>query len=116
MPVLTKDMVPGLLAAGAPYTRPTDRPNRFAVGERVRMRNIHPKGHTRLPRYVRGHVGEIVAYRGSFVFPDTEAHHEGENPQHMYAVKFDARELWGEDAPDKQTLCLEIFEDYMDKA
>lgn len=116
MPVLTKDMVPDVLASGAPYVRETDRPNRFSVGERVRMRNIHPSGHTRLPRYVRGREGEIVAYRGAFVFPDTEAHGQGENPQHMYAVKFTARELWGPDAPAAQTLCLEVFEDYMDKA
>src|SRR5436305_6157868 len=30
---------------------------RFGIGDRVRVRNMHPPGHTRCPGYVRGKVG-----------------------------------------------------------
>src|SRR6185503_510122 len=71
---------------------------RFQVGQRVRARNIHPVGHTRLPRYVRGKNGVIETDRGVQAFPDTSAYGRGENPQHVYSVRFAARELWGEQA------------------
>ncbi len=114
--MLTPQMVPGLVATGASCRRETDRPKSFEVGDRVRMKNIHPMGHTRLPRYVRGRVGVIDRYQGVFVFPDTEAHHKGENAQHVYSVRFTAKELWGEDAPENQALYIDIWDDYMDKA
>ncbi len=111
----TKDMVPGLVATGASCRRETDRPLTFAVGDQVRIKNLHPQGHTRLPRYVRGRAGVIDSYRGSFVFPDTEAHGRGENAPHVHSVKLSARELWGEDAPEKQYLYIDIWDDCMDK-
>ena len=70
----------------------------FKVGQRVRARNIHPTGHTRLPRYARGKTGVVVRDHGVYVFPDTNAHFQGEKRQHVYSVRFTARELWGEQA------------------
>jgi nitrile hydratase len=91
-------------------------PPRFAAGERVRARNLNPHGHTRLPRYVRGHVGEIVARRGAHVFPDSHAHGKGEDPRPLYAVRFSARELWGEAANPRDSVCLDLWEPYLEPA
>ena len=76
----------------------------FRVGQRVRARNINPAGHTRLPRYARGKAGTVERDHGVFVFPDTNAHFLGEKPQHVYSVRFAARELWGEQAAPHDTV------------
>jgi nitrile hydratase len=96
--------------------RPVDAPALFAVGARVRAKNVHPAGHTRLPRYVRGHAGVITAAYGAWVFPDTHAHDAGENPQHVYCVRFDARELWGADAEPSSVVHIDLFESYLEPA
>ncbi len=83
----------------------------FAVGERVRARDISPSGHTRLPRYVRGHVGVVDIIQPPGVLPDTDAHFLGENPQYVYSVRFDSHDLWGADAEPFE-LTVEMFESY----
>jgi len=94
------------------FRTPTALP-RFAVGAAVVTRNMHPVGHTRLPRYARGKRGVIASPRGFHVFPDTSAHGLGEQPQHVYSVRFDARELWGEVAEPKQHVYLDLWESYL---
>ena len=89
---------------------------RFAVGDAVRTRNLHPAGHTRLPGYARGRRGRIALHQGAWVFPDTNAHDLGECPQHVYAVRFDGRELWGEDAEPGTVVHLDCFESYLEPA
>lgn len=89
---------------------------RFEVGDRVRARNIHPPGHTRLPRYVRGHLGMIERVHGTHVFPDSNAHGEGEQPQPLYSVGFEARELWGATAPSGDRLFIDLWEDHLEAA
>jgi nitrile hydratase subunit beta len=96
------------------YGRPPGAPARFAVGDRVRTRNIHPRTHTRLPRYARGRRGTVESVRGCHVFPDTVAIGEGENPQWLYTVRFDGRELWGESADPTLTVSIEAFEPYLE--
>jgi len=86
---------------------------RYKVGDRVVTRNVHPLGHTRLPRYARGKRGVIDAHRGCHVFPDTAAHGLGEQPQHVYSVRFEARELWGEAAEPNQRVHLDLWESYL---
>jgi nitrile hydratase beta subunit len=88
----------------------------FSVGQRVRARNINPIGHTRLPRYARGKVGVVVRDHGVFVFPDTNAEFSGEKPQHVYSVRFAARELWGEQASPLDSMHLDMWDDYLDHA
>lgn len=85
---------------------------RFSLGSRVRARNIHPAGHTRLPRYVRGHEGTITRLHGAHVFPDANAAGEGQQPQHLYQVRFEAHELWGDDA--RNAVHLDLWESYLD--
>jgi nitrile hydratase subunit beta len=101
---------------GAPASREPPRPARFAVGDRVRARNRHPATHTRLPRYVRGHLGEIVAVHGCHVFPDVHAHGGGEDPQWLYTVRFAARELWGAEADPAAAVSVDAFEPYLEPA
>ena len=89
---------------------------RFQAGQRVRARNINPTGHTRLPRYARGKVGIVDRDHGVFVFPDTNAHFLGEKPQHVYSVRFAARELWGEQAKPQDTVDVAMWDDYLEPA
>jgi nitrile hydratase len=86
------------------------------VGESVRARNLHPAGHTRLPRYVRGRRGVIHRVRPACIFPDTHAHGRGENPQHLYSVRFEASELWGDAAEPGAAVHLDLFEPYLEPA
>src|SRR5690349_9366131 len=94
-PPFTAATVAETLGKGGPYSRAISAPPVFHTGQRVRARNLHPAGHTRLPRYVRGRAGIIDRDHGVFVFPDTNAQFRGEKPQHVYSVRFAARELWG---------------------
>jgi nitrile hydratase beta subunit len=89
---------------------------RFKPGDRVVAREIHPVGHTRLPRYVRGRQGIIDRDHGVFVFPDTHAMGQGKKPQHCYSVRFAARELWGSDASPRDSVYVDLWDDYLDPA
>jgi nitrile hydratase len=89
---------------------------RFQVGQAVVARNLHPIGHTRLPRYVRGRRGEVAIDHGVFIFPDTHAAGQGTRPQHVYSVRFTARELWGPDAPARDTVHVDLWDDYLEAA
>lgn len=89
---------------------------RFRSGERVRIRNINPAGHTRMPRYIRGKVGVIERDYGVFLFPDAHAAGQGEKPQHIYVVRFAARELWGPQGRDTDSMLVDVWDDYMDLA
>lgn len=112
---LTTDVVERGLTRGS-FGRPAQAPARFAPGDRVRAKNIHPLTHTRLPRYARGHVGVVERVQGCHVFPDTMAIDKGENPQWLYTVRFDAQELWGQDADPTVKVSIEAFEPYLDPA
>lgn len=98
------------------FARPAQGPARFKAGDKVRTKNIHPTTHTRLPRYARGKVGVIEANRGCHVYPDTVAIGQGENPQWVYTVLFDGRELWGEACDPSLKVSIEAFEPYLEKA
>ena len=96
--------------------RDAPRLPRFAAGEAVVARNVHPAGHTRLPRYVRGRRGVVARVHPAWVFPDTNAHDRGENPQHVYSVRFAATELWGDDADPAASVHVDLFESYLEPA
>lgn len=98
------------------FGRKPAAPARFAVGERVRAVNIHPKSHTRLPRYARGRVGVVELVHGAHVFPDALVDGRGEVPQWLYTVRFDARELWGPDADPTVRVSIDAFEPYLEHA
>jgi nitrile hydratase len=89
---------------------------RLEAGQPVRARNTHPVGHTRLPRYVRGRCGTIDRDHGVFVFPDSNAAGQGSNPQHVYSVRFAARELWGSEASARDGVYVDLWDDYLEPA
>jgi nitrile hydratase len=89
---------------------------KFKPGDKVRAKNMHPLTHTRLPRYVRGHVGVVERDHGCQVFPDTAAIEAGENPQWLYTVVFDGRELWGTDTDPTIKVSIDAFEPYLEPA
>ena len=98
------------------FARQVDAAPRFTTGETVRARNMHPVGHTRLPRYARGKPGVVQRWHGAYVFPDTNAHGEGECPGHLYTVMFTARTLWGEEAAAGDKVYLDLWESYLEPA
>jgi nitrile hydratase len=114
--VLHGNDVAAAMARGSPTEREPAMPARFTVGDRVRARNMHPRTHTRLPRYLRGHAGEIVRVHGVHVFPDTNAHGGGEDPRWLYSVRFAARELWGDGRAAHDSVTADCWEPYLEPA
>jgi nitrile hydratase len=110
--VLKPEKVGPLLARGSPYVRAEASLRVFKAGDRVKVRNLHVPGHTRLPGYLRGANGEIVRHHKAHVFPDSHAHGNGENPQHLYAVRFKARDVFGVSNDDE--LQADLFEPYLE--
>ena len=111
--------LPGRRRRGAPRAGPRDGFHRQtgstpgSRGARPSSRGNAPARHTRLPRYARGKRGVIHCCHGIHVFPDTNAHSRGEDPQPLYSVRFDARELWGESAEPNQAVHIDLWESYL---
>lgn len=113
-PPLTVEKVAELVSKGIPANRDVDIAPRVREGQRVQTREINLATHTRLPRYARGRTGTVIRDHGVFVFPDTNSQFLGEKPQHLYSVRFAARELWGEQAAPKDSVYLDLWDDYLD--
>ena len=94
----------------------TDIPAKFSVGQRVRGRNINPTWHTRMPRYTRGKIGFVERDRGVAYLPDNETSADPRKLQHVYLIRFTARELWGEQASPRDSLYIDMWEDYLEPA
>jgi nitrile hydratase beta subunit len=115
-PALTAAIAAQRLGRGIPSSHDPKVSPQFKVGHRVRARNINPAGHTRLPRYARGKLGIITHDHGVYLFPDTNAHFQGEKRQHVYSVRFAARELWGRNASARDSVHLDMWDDYLEHA
>ena len=114
--ILKRDDVAAVLRRGGPTEREAKRPAHFSPGDRVRARDIHPATHTRLPHYVRGHVGRIELLHGCHVFPDSNSRGVGEDPPWLYTVTFSGTDLWP-DAPDPHlTVSVDAWESYLERA
>ena len=98
------------------YRRQQTQEPRFEIGARVRARNINPATHTRLPRYARSKVGTIARQCGPYDFPDTDEYNLGANPNHVYSVRFAARELWGDAASPRDFIYVDLWERYLEPA
>jgi nitrile hydratase len=114
--ILTPGDVLKVLHRGGPTERDTNTRPAFKPGDSVRARNINPPTHTRLPRYVRGRLGIVERVIGFHVFPDSNARGAGENPQWLYTVRFDGRELWGDDADPTVKVSVDAWESYLERA
>jgi nitrile hydratase len=112
---LTADVVHNNMTRGS-YFRQQQGPARFKPGDRVRTRNDHPLGHTRLPRYARDKVGTVELVHGCHAYPDSVASDRGDDPQWLYTVVFDGREIWGADADPTLKISIDAFEPYLERA
>ncbi len=105
--------VTNILSSGGPCDHPTDDPQEFKIGDKVRVIQFNPTGHTRAPRYVRGHVGTVCDYHGSFILPD-ENSKGNKIGQHLYNVSFDGDTLWG--PGNDSTIHVDLWQSYLEKA
>jgi len=112
---LTPDVVGAGLTRSSFYRQPQGA-QKFKPGDRVRTKNIHPATHTRLPRYARDKLGVVEMCHGCHMYPDSVANDQGDNPQWLYTVVFDSRELWGPDADPTLKISIDAFEPYLDPA
>ncbi len=118
--VLAASQVDAGLAAGSPTERAARTPARFAAGDRVRARNLNPTGHTRLPRYVRGHLGTVALVHGAHIYPDRHVTRTvppfDQAPEWLYTVVFDGTELWGDAAAPGLQVSVDAWEPYLEAA
>jgi len=110
---VTKEMIPAIVKTGAMFRADVLVEPRFAVGENVRAVNIHPEGYTRLPRYIRDKVGVVERLHGGYVFADTIGRNLGDDPQHLYSVRFSAVELWGQGASPIDSVSITLWESHL---
>jgi nitrile hydratase len=124
-PKLPKPMLPPAPPRASGQTGPSGTARldvrvdpRFTIGQPIRVRDMHPEGHTRLPRYPRGKRGTVVLDHGVFALQDTDADGGplGPKPQHVFTVRFAARELWGEQASPQDAVYVDMWEDYLERS
>lgn len=113
--LLTLAQVPAALIKSEPSIRNLPVAPRFRTGQRVRARNLNPVTHTRLPRYARGKIGTIERDHGVYDFEDAEQQQD-KKPQHVYSVRFAARELWGQEASQNDSVYVDMWDDYIELA
>jgi nitrile hydratase subunit beta len=89
---------------------------RFDPGQRVRVKRMHPPGHTRCPRYVRGALGVVEAVRGADRLPDRAVYGEKVDPEPVYSVAFSSEELWGPSDEPAWTVSLDLWDSYLEPA
>jgi nitrile hydratase len=114
--LLTAAQVPAKLTKRYPRIQNVAVAPRFQAGQAVRARNMNPITHTRLPRYTRGKKGTIERDHGVFNFEDTASQQLDKKPQHVYTVRFTARELWGEEASRNDSVYVDMWDDYLEPA
>ena len=118
---LAAEKVVPVLRSGGPSARPVDAVPRFAIGARVATRPIAANqaisgGHTRLPAYATGKTGTVVLHHGGHVLPDSNAHFDGEAPEHLYTVSFAAGDLWQHAESPADEVCLDLWDSYLTPA
>jgi nitrile hydratase subunit beta len=126
--VFTREQLEARAGAPFPLSHPSQAPPwtgataagaervRLAVGERVRVIDAHPRGHTRCPRYVRGQHGVIERIDGAFPLPDADVHGDDPPSEPTYSVRFNAGDLWGEDADSRATVSVDLWASYLEPA
>ena len=114
--VLAKEDAAAMIRRGSSAERTSHASALFRPGDRVRTKQMSPPTHTRLPRYVRGCVGTVELVHGCHVFPDSNAIGAGEQPQWLYTVRFDGRDLWGEKAAPNTSVSVDAWESYLEPA
>lgn len=112
---LPPEAVRGILAEGVESRRPAVRIDAFGPGDRVRTKFHAPLGATRLPRYLRGHVGTIENCRGWHGLPDANAHGK-DRAEPLYSVSFLACDLWDDVMSPRDMVFADLWESYLEPA
>jgi nitrile hydratase len=113
-PMQRSDVVAMVASFAKDYSREIDVAPTFTTGDRVRARLMGATGHTRLPAYVRGRVGEICAHHGAHILPDASARGE-KRAEHLYSVAFRADALWPEASGRPDRIFLDLWESYLEQ-
>jgi nitrile hydratase subunit beta len=116
MPPVTRDQVFPMLLRGGTNRLPATAPPRFRIGDKVVTSRANPPTHTRVPNYARGRVGTVTACHGGFAFMDAQARGRNDVADHLYTVRFEAAELWGESAGGRDAIYLDMHESYLRSA
>lgn len=114
-PALAPEAVEAAMRRGGSTRVESTQAPAFSIGDRVRARHDSPPTHTRCPQYVRGRTGTVARSHGVFVFPDSNAHGGGSQPQHVYAVRFDADDLWGASSQGG-AVYVDLWHNYLEPA
>jgi len=85
----------------------------FRPGDQVRTSRVDPPHHTRLPRYARGAAGTVIEFQGRHPLPDLRARRLRAEPEPVYAVRFAARDLFGD---GDHTVTLDLWQSYLQPA
>jgi nitrile hydratase beta subunit len=115
-PVLPRWLCAHVLPRVFGGSRPALRSQRFAIGDRVRVRTEQAAGHTRQPGYVSGKPGVITAHLGATLFPDAHSVGRRVRPVHLYTVAFDGSDLWGDGAELDTEVRVDLYEPYLEIA
>ena len=111
---VSAERIPAILARGGPADCASQTQAEFQPGDQVEIKNQHPAGHTRAPRFIRGRRGEIARYHGSHVLPDTSSQPAGfKTGAHLYSVRFESSELWGDAGDTRGAVYVDVFEPYI---
>ena len=112
---IKKEDVSAILKKGGSASLPSDQPPRYGVGDTVNVANFHPSSHTRAPRYIRGKKGVAVKHHGTHIFPDEHAISGIKIPAHLYNIRFEPVELWGNSRiGTNSVLFVDVFEPYLE--
>lgn len=112
LPAVAPEALDRILATGARTLINENSSPLYASGDKVVVMNKHPHSHTRAPRYVRGRVGQVFSHHGAHVFADEHSASGEKVAEHLYGVRFEARELWGEESQGSAVL-VDLFEPYL---
>ena len=118
--LVTREEFETLAGGGVPLAgpigqgRPPAAPQSFAVGETVRVKTEYVSGHVRLPAYIRGKTGVVVAITPDYPFPDAAGHGMQAPMEPTYDVRFRSRDLWA-DACDDAMNHVGVFQSYLEK-
>lgn len=86
---------------------------RFKIGDQVCVRDIHPEGHTRVPRFCRGKTGTVLHVAPAFTFPDNAAHGGERRKEHTYHVEFASTDLWPGAGAQNETVVVDLWDCYL---
>ena len=110
---IDKQVIAFLRGGDSAYRDPEEKP-RFTAGERVKVKDVKPVEHTRLPGYLRAKTGVVeLVYDGCYAYPVSTGSDGLGEPMPVYLVRFDPGDIWGDLAEAKSLVYAGIYETYL---